>query len=80
LVDETGATIPLVYGVFMEWAAGQTTRLDHNTIFVPSISLAVTFQIADDDTLPDSSIAKIASIGVSDYFDESYFNPLNKRE
>ena len=80
LVDETGAIIPLVYGAFMVWATGHTTRLEYDTIFVPSISLAATFQMEDDGTLPDSAIARIASIGISDCFDESYFNPLSKRE
>lgn len=78
LVDKTGTTIPLVYRTFMEWATEHTFRLECDMVYIPSMSLVVTFQMLDDGTLPDSAIAIIASIGIPEYFDENYFDPLNK--
>ena len=69
LVDSDGRPIPLSFGAFVRWLGRTPFFMDETAVcVVPSLSLALTFELDDQDRVGDESRATVASVGVPGYF------------
>ena len=70
LHDADGRQVPLDFGAFVRWLGDVPWRADEPGVcIVPSLSLAVTFEVGDDGLMADGARATIVSVGVPGYFD-----------
>ncbi|MCC5823747.1 MAG: hypothetical protein LAT64_14160 [Phycisphaerales bacterium] len=71
LMGTDGQPIPLAFGALMRWLESIPFFIDERSVcVVPSLSLALTFELDEDGRLAHDSGVTIASIGVPGYFDD----------
>jgi hypothetical protein len=69
LHDADERPVPLEFGAFVRWLGDVPWRFgEPGVCIVPSLSLAVTFEIGDDELVANDARAIIVSVGVKGYF------------
>lgn len=69
LIDADGRPVPLSFRSFVRWLGRTPFSMDEVAVcVVPSLSLALTFELDDEDRVADESRVTIASMGVPGCF------------